>query len=81
MPRTKPLGQYLETDADIRAVLSAYMSRTNTCRTKLGPAIGISSSGFCEKFNNPENFSIGELRRAYDCLKVPEAERVGLCKK
>lgn len=81
MPRTKPLGIYAETDADIRAVLSAYMSRANTCRRRMGAAIGISHTGFYDKFKNPENFSIGELRRAYDYLKVPEEERVGLCKK
>lgn len=78
MPRTKPLGQYSEADADIRAVLSAYMSRIPITKTKMGPAIGISPAGFCSKFNNPSNFSIGELRRSYDYLKVPKEERVGL---
>lgn len=78
MPRLKPIGKYAESDSDVRAVLSAYMSRIPITRTKMGPAIGISSAGFCNKFNNPGKFSLEELRRSYDYLKVPKEERVGL---
>lgn len=78
MPRVKPIGMHAESDADVRAVLSAYMSRVGITRTRMGPAIGISPAGFCNKFKNPENFTVGELRRSYDYLKVPKEERVGL---
>ena len=77
MPLVKPLASQ-ELDIEIKAVLSAYMSRAGTCKTKMGSSIGISPSGFCNKFKSPETFTIGELRRAYDFLKVPKEERVGL---
>lgn len=78
MGRMKAIGIHAASDEDIRSVLSAHMARVGITKTGMGKAIGISGSGFCKKYKCPEKFTVGELRRSYDYLKVPKEERVGL---
>ena len=77
MPRVRPIGEN-QKDVEIRTLIAGYLEKRHVKRTKVGPAIGISASGFCAKMHEPWRFTVGELRKTYDYLKIPGEERIGL---
>lgn len=63
----------------IIAVISKYMTiRGCVSKEKLMDVLGISRTALYARWNNPDNFRLGELRMVYDFLHVPDEERVGL---
>lgn len=78
MPRQKQSKNEM-INRKIIAVISKYMAlRGCSGKDKLMEVMGISRSALYARWNNPDNFRLGELRIVYDYLHVPDEEREGL---
>lgn len=63
----------------IIAVITKYMAlRGYSSKDKLMDVMGISRTAMYARWNNPDQFRLGELRTIYDFLHVPDEEREGL---
>lgn len=78
MPRLKQSKNEM-INRSIIAVISKYMAlRGYSSKDKLMEVLGISRTALYARWNNPDNFRLGELRIIYDYLHVPDEEREGL---
>ncbi len=78
MPRLKQSKNEM-INRSIIAVISKYMAlRGCSSKDKLMEVVGISRTALYARWNNPDNFRLGELRLIYDYLHVPDEEREGL---
>ena len=78
MPRLKQSEAEMM-NRSVIAVISKYMAlRGCQSKDRLMEVLGISRSALYARWNNPDNFRLGELRAVYNFLRVPAEEREGL---
>ena len=65
-------------DSLIAGVIAKYMTMRHVGVPALAMAAMMTERTFRRKHKEPEKFSVGELRKVYDRLNVPQEERVGL---
>ncbi|MBS6195440.1 MAG: hypothetical protein KH828_07665 [Clostridiales bacterium] len=57
-----------------------YGKADGTPKGEMVKKLGISTSAFCRKQNNPEDFTLGEVWELMDLLKVPDDKRLEILK-
>ena len=65
-------------DSLISGVIAKYMVMRHIGPQELAMAAMMTERTFRRKHKEPKKFAVGELRRVYDRLSVPQEERVGL---
>ena len=77
MPKLKK-DKNAELDIMICAKINEYCTLRQLRKKQVAANADMSVESLYQRMRKPENFKIGELRRIYDYLHVPQAERVGL---
>lgn len=62
-------------DEEIRAVIAKYLKLRVRKNQDVYKAIGMPKATYFLRLKEPQTFRIGELKRIFDYLKVPQTER------